>query len=617
MPGIFESPARPVDFQNQGPRRPDGTTIQLTPEEQEIQADIFERYRSAKKYKKNYDKDWDKFYRLYSGAHWDANRPDWKSTPVVNFIWSTIETIVPIMTDSSPEWIVAPTEPSDTEVSDIMGDILKRIWIKNDMDLKLPIILRNAMTYGTGFAKVWWKEGESEKDLGDVEISIVDPRHIFPSPGATEIQDASYLCYAANIPMSLVESMYPEAKDRLVGGVWEEDLTVNNTITSQTGSGTSAVIGPVQSSANSSDGTGSSANTSWPKDDASYRPIQDRSKLVTLIECWHRKEGRAWLTVCANGIVLRNAESPFDHNKFPFVAFRDYSLPSCFWGMGEIQQLEKLQDFINKRRGQTQDILRITANPPLVADANSGINPKAMTTRPGTIIYKNPGTEVKWLVPPQLPAALFEVQQMDRQDVDAVSGIQDVTQGRKPKGIEAASAINELQEAAQTRLRLKVRNMEGSLRQLGALAIPLVQQNYKEERVIRLVGGDPKNPDFVIINQQIVDKSGTAIRINDVSVGEYDIEIGVGSTLPINKTNLFKEMVDLYKLGAVDAQAVLETSSLSVPQQMKILQRMAQQQQMMAQEQGMGAPPAPQQPQGAPDPQAMQSEMDSIVNEGQ
>lgn len=616
MPGMFESPARPVDFQNQPQKRPDGTSVELTPEEREIQADIFERYRSAKKYRKNYDKDWDKFYRLYSGAHWEAGRPEWKSTPVVNFIWSTIETIIPIMTDTSPEWIVAPTEPSDTQVSDIMGSILKRIWIKNAMDLKLPIILRNCMTYGTGFAKVWWKESEKKGRQGDVEISIVDPRHLFPSPGATEIQDASYLCYAANLPINIVESMYPEAKDRLVGGIWEEDLTVTNTITSQTGGGSSSVSSPVQSSANSTDGTGSSASTSWPNGDPSHRPVQDRSKLVTMIECWHRKEGRAWLTVCANGIVLRNDESPFDHNLFPFVAFRDYSLPSTFWGMGEVQQLEKLQDFINKRRGQTQDILRITANPPLVADANSGINPKAMTTRPGSIIYKNPGSDVKWLVPPQLPAALFEVQQLDKQDFDSVSGIQDVTQGRKPKGIEAASAISELQEAAQTRLRLKVRNMEGSLRQLGELAVPLIQQFYTEERTVRIVGGDPTQPDYLVVNQEIVDNNGKAVRINDVTVGEYDIEIGVGSTLPVNKTALFREMVDLFKLGAVDAQAVLENSSLSIPRQTKILQRMQLQQQQMMQEQGMGAPPEGPANTGGPDPQAMQGELDSIVNEG-
>lgn len=610
MAGMFESPARPVDYQNQPSKTQGGRDVQLTPEEEEIQKEMYEKYIKAKKYKANFDKDWEKWYRLYSGQHWDGQRPDWKSTPVVNFIWSTIETIIPIMTDSSPQWVVAPTKPENAQTADVMNDIVRRVWIKNDMDLKLPIILRNTMKYGTGFAKVWWKESDDAGEDGDVAVSIVDPRHLFPSPGALDLKDAAYLCYAANVPINYVEDMYPDATGRLVGGIWEEDLTVSKTITSQSGGTSGTVIGPVQSSRNLSDGTGSSASTSNPVDSSGGRPIVDRSSLVTLIECWHRKDGRAWLTVCANGIVLRHGESPFDHNMFPFVKFVDYSIPSCFWGMGEVQQLEKLQDFINRRRGQTQDILRITANPPLVADANSGINPKAMTTRPGTIIYKNPQTEVKWLVPPQLPAALFEIQALDKQDFDSVSGIYDVTQGRKPKGIEAASAINELQEAAQTRLRLKVREMEGSLRNLGELVIALVQQFYTEERVIRITGGDMSKPQFVTINQETVDSQGNAVRINDVSVGKYDIEIGVGSTLPVNKARLYKEMLELFQMGAVDAQAVLENSSLSAAAQAKIIQRMNAQ---MAAQQGMAQPGA--EGNTGSDPNAMQAELDSIVSE--
>jgi hypothetical protein len=622
MSSIFESPARPVDYQNQQPRRPDGTIVELSPEEMAIQQDVFEKYRAAKKYRKAFDKDWDRWYKLYAGQHWDQTRPDWKSTPVVNFIFSTIETIIPIMTDSSPQLVVAPAEPSCAETAEVMGDIVKRIWVSNDMDLKLPVIVKNLLKYGTGFAKVWWKENDDPEIPGDVELSVVDPRHIFPAPGAIEIEDADHLIFAANVPINYVERMYPEAVGRLVGGIWEEDLTVQKTITSQTGGYGTAVIGPVQSSANITDGSGSNSSTSWAGSEQNGKAMHDRSKLATLLELWHRKDGRAWLTVCANGIVLRHAESPFKHNKFPFVKFSDYVVPSCFWAMGEIQQLERLQDFINKRRGQTQDILRICGNPPLVADSNSGINPKAMTTRPGTIIYKNPGTQVNWLTPPQLPNALFEVQALDKQDFDAVSGIYDVTQGRKPKGIEAASAINELQDAAQTRLRLKVRNLEGSLRKLGQLMVSLVQQYYTEERVIRLVGGNPNQPDFRIVNQEIIDNMGNSVRINDVTVGRYDIEIGVGSTMPINKSRLFQEVTQLYQLQIVSGKTVLENSSLSPSAQAKALQDMQAQQQQMMQQQGMGAPPAggsqqgaPNQPQGE-DPVQMSHELHSMTQEG-
>ena len=611
---IFESPARPVDYQNQQTRTlPDGTTYELSDEEMEIQKMVFEKYQQAKKFRKSYDKDWERWYKLYAGQHWDVSRPDWKSTPVVNFIFSTIETIVPIMTDSSPQLMVAPAHPDSSETAEVFGECVKKVWVKNSMDLKLPTIVRNSLKYGTGFAKVWWKEPDEPGELGDVSISIVDPRHFFPSPGAIEIEDAAYVVFAANMPINTVEDMYPEAKGKLIGGVWEEDLTIGKTITSQTGGYSSSVVGPVQSSLGG-DGSGSADSVSWPKTNQDGSPKADRAQLVTMIELWHRKDGRAWLTVAANGVVLKHGASPFRHNKFPFVKFVDYSTASSFWGMGEVQQLERLQDFINKRRGQTQDILRICGNPPLVADANSGINPKAMTTRPGTIIYKNPGTQVNWLTPPQLPSALFEVQALDKQDFDSVSGIYDATQGRRPTGLEAASAITALQEAAQTRLRLKVRNLEGSLRQLGQLIVDLIQEFYTEERVIRIVNGNMNKPDFVIINQEVVDKMGNAVRINDVSVGKYDIEIGVGSTLPVNKAALYKEMVEMYQLQIVDRQAVLENSSLTPSQQARILMRIQSQEAAQMQPQ-QGAPPGPTSS-GGEDPAAMSEELNAIQQEG-
>lgn len=607
MPGIFESPARAVDYQNQVRRNPDGSIQELTDEEQKLQELVFGKYKEAKKHRQAYDKDWERWYKLYTGQHWEGNRPDWKSTPVVNFIFSNIETILPILTDSSPQLMCAPTEPSDTQTAEVMSELLKKAWVTNDMDLKLPTIVKNSLKYGTGFAKVWWREPEIDGELGDVEVSVVDPRHIFPSPGAIDLKDAAWLVYAANVPIAYVESMYPDAKGRLVGGIWEEDLTVQKTITSSTGgSSGSGVTGPIPS-ATGGDGTGSSSSTSWPVSGSDGKPSVDRSKLVTLIELWHRKNGRVWQTVCANGLVLRNEESPFEHNHFPFVKFIDYTIPSSFWGMGEIQQLERLQDFINRRRGQTQDILRICGNPPLVADANSGINPKAMTTRPGTIIYKNPQTEVKWLTPPQLPAALFEIQALDKQDFDAVSGIYDVTQGRRPTGLEAGKAIQALQEAAQTRLRLKVRNLEASLRQLGVQMLALIQQFYTEERVIRLVGGDPRNPRFITINQVIVDNSGNAVRINDVNTGKYDVEIGVGSTLPVDKARRYEEAKELFQLGVIDRQTFLSCTTLSPAEQAQANQRVSEAEQQMMAQQGMGTPQGAG-PQGAPEDPAMLSQ---------
>ncbi len=554
-----------------------------TSSEQKLAEIVLEKYKEAKKYRSTFDKDWERWYKLYAGQHWEGPKPDWRSDATVNFIFSTIETILPIITDNAPQINVVPTMAHSNRNAEIIGEIVRRVWVDNDMDLELPIIMKNALKYGTSFAKVWW-DPKAADGLGDVAISAVDPRHMFPSPGAKNIRDAHYVVFAANVPLANILRDFPEKGKLVKGGVWEEELTLNKNITSQR-SGSGDQLGPVSN-------TTGTATTDFAKAPDSRDGMMSRDKLVTLIELWHKDENdQTYCTIMANGVLLKHSPNPFKHNKFPFIKFIDYPIPSCFWGMGEIQQLEKLQMSINHRRAQTSDILRLTASPPFVADADSGINPKAMTNRPGTIIYKNRGSEVSWLTPPQLPSALFSLQEMDKADFEAISGVHDVTQGRRPVGVEAASAITELQEAAQTRIRAKVREMEGALRNMGRLIVSLVQQFYDDERVVRIVGAHGTKPEFVTINQTDIGENGVPIRINDVGIGKYDIEIGVGSTLPVNRTRRADQMKELFQLGIVDRRAVLENAGMPPEVYEKIIARMEQQEAaMMAAETG-GAPP--------------------------
>ncbi len=543
---------------------------------------IFQRYTEAKRYRRVVDAPWDRWYRRYAGFHWDTPRPSYRSSPTINFIFSTIETMVPIMTDRSPQITVIGARQDSTPLADLHSMIQRRIWVDNDMDLVLPTIVRTSLKYGTGIAKAYWDDRMGPPDAdgnpqGDVAVCFVDPKHFYVSPGATSMKNANYVLFAANLPVATVEAQYHVKIEE--PGIWDEDLTVSKTAGGAESQGIAAT-GPIQTT----DGTA----TSWPVGGTPGQPQMDRSALCTLVELWYKENDQVTCVIAANGQILKGPIQPKGYKQFPFVTFIDYSVPSMFWGMGEIQQLEPIQDSINKRRGQIIDILRLTANPPIVADSDSGINPKALTTRPGLIIFKNRGSEIKWLNPPVIPAALFELQALDKQDFDGISGVYDVTQGKRPTGIEAASAIAELQEAAQTRIRAKVRNMEASLRNLGRIILDLVQAFYTQERTIRIVGAPAGQNQFVTLNQEVIE--GDAVkRINDVTVGEFDIEVGVGSTMPVNKTRRFEQMLQLYQLGIVDAQAVREYTGLSQEEVMRITNRMQKEQALM---QGAATPEA-------------------------
>lgn len=552
---------------------------------------VWKRLQGARANRHQVDMQWPTWERYYLGHHFNKPRAPWKGRYPKNFIFNTVETTLPIMTDSVPQITVVPFESDDTKIADILGNVVRRVWMDQDMDLKLPEILKNTLILGTGFAKVWWNP-ELGGGRGDIAISVVNPYHLFPSPGATSIKDASYVIFAANVPLSQVAGIYPEVMDfvksgQLVLGPWDESLTVKKPILSDD-------IDSYNYTNTSVSYQGSTTNfQKIPR--VGTADFDPREEIVTLVEMWDKNDqGLPQVSVVVNGVPLRRAFRPFRHTGFPFVRFIDYPLPGEFWGMGEVQQLRPMQDLINERANQIHDILNLTANPQFVSDSNAGINKKAFINRPGVWLQKQPGTEARWNPPPPIPSGLFEAQQIEKTDFDTISGVHDVTQGRRPVGVEAAAAIVELQEAAQTRIREKTRFMEGSLREMGRQIISLIQQFYTDERVIRVVGTKSAQPEFIQVNKVQPSPDGGIERLNDLSVGHFDLEIGVGSTLPVSKTRRSALMIQLFQLGIVDDRAVLETTGMSPEEIETIISRKNQQQQALLQAQLGGEAGGPQ-----------------------
>ena len=232
--------------------------------------------------------------------------------------------------------------------------------------------------------------------------------------------------------------------------------------------------------------------------------------------------------------------------------------------------------------------------PMLVVDPTSGVDYENIVTRPGLVIPAIGGAaSVNWLHPPRVPGELFAMNDRDKMDFDTILGNVDVLQGRRPAGVEAAAAIEALTEAANTRMRLKVRYMEGSLRQLGRLVVSMIQQFYNTQRVIRLAGRDAetlldKELDFMDINSPTgMGPEGQLLMRNIIPAdSEFDIRIGAGSTLPVSRQSRFQQALQLFQVGAIDQIELLKHSGW--PRFEEVIGRMEQEKQAQMQA-AMGA----------------------------
>lgn len=568
----------------------------IDPADNDLAQEIFKKLYTAKEYRKVYDKDWHRFYQYWAGFQWPLTRPDWMSTPVTNYIFSTVSTAAAIMSMSKPNIDVTPVHPKDAERASILHQVLKQTWRKCRMKVELYKIITDSLIYGTAFAKVIFN-----KQKGRLEVLPIPPYFVYPAPGAINIEDSEYVCFAQPMPVAQIEAMYPESRGKIKSGVWDENIDFVKNITS--------VKGDLKQAAIIIEGQEPGISFRTPNSGQ-----MDKKGTCTYVEYWYRNPknwNETMVAVAANGLILAKKSNPYKHNKFPFVRLVDYPVSSVFWGIGEVHQLEKLQDSINQRDGQVQDILRLTASPAMIYSKDAGLNPHAFPFIPGIKIPINPGSTIQWVPTPQINPALYEQQATDKVKIDVVSGIGEVTQGRREKGVTTAAGMQLLADMSRTRVDPKINFLEEFLSEVGLLMVETIRQFYTEEQYVRIAGGP--SAEFVKVNEETmkVDENGEPIVKNDLTEGvpgEYEVEIGVGSDLGVDKAVIWEALKEAKAVmpDVVDNRTLLENlpgiSQEKVEQMLKRYDELKAEAEQAPAGPGPGVPPesAPQGPEGAP-----------------
>lgn len=199
------------------------------------------------------------------------------------------------------------------------------------------------------------------------------------------------------------------------------------------------------------------------------------------------------------------------------------------------------------------------------------------------------------------------------------AGDQDVTRGINPTGVTANAAIENLLEAAQKRVKQKVRNIDSMLRDFGEQYVSRVMQYYTAPQVFRLTNkegankyfkfhvehrevqnpdgsvatlpdGKPKTKKVAIVRDYVKNDLGQTVpsdEANEFEVrGEMDVRVNTISGLPFSKQETEQRVLNLFDRQIIDGEEVLKR--LEYPNAELITQRMKQAQAEMAQ-----AAPAP------------------------
>lgn len=608
MNEYVSEPNRPVDV-NQGvvqsptsgapPKRDDDVEKSL-----KLAQELMSQGKAARA---EIDKDWKKRQDYYEGKQWQSEKfaSLYKSKPVMNIIRQSIQSQLPILTDNRPGFSILPREPGDFDFASMLAELVDNWWDNNSMDQVMVEALMDSMILDAAILKTTW-DPSKEDGVGDINVEVVNPFDIYVPYGATDFnKNCPWVIHRTWKPVADLKEQFPEFADEIKDD--SKAQSVDKQMSTDTEiklvSPTDQYSPPGMGGMSTQDDQRKTAEVweIWMTDGTIENTIDNDGKEVT-----KKKYPKGCiLTVLPNQkIRLQKVPNPYSHGKWPFTRIVDTILPRQLWGEGEAKVLMQIQRMLNKSLAHVFDNLNLMANPVWLVEDDSGITPEMITNQISSVLLCRPGSnsmnKVKRDFAPSMPPSMDAVLNLIFRMSEMSSGIGEVSQGRKPPGVNAAAAIESLQEAANTRIRLKERNLQGSLQQLGTQIVALMLQYYKEPRVARITGKDNQWPQYFEFfieepeeGKYVFNKKNYARQMNTdtnrpvyvpelaytqtpVTKGMMDVKVMSGTSMPWAKTSRANIAFRLFDSKAIDAQELLK--ALEWPNADKISEKMKQEQ---------------------------------------
>lgn len=473
-----------------------------------------QKYEEAKNFRAYAEPDWFLNLSFYQGNQWvkwtktrltDVKLEDWRVKLVDNRIMPTVVARVAKKTSNRPTFVCEPATGDEAAIdnTEVGEKILTHDWDALSLNDKHLLAEFWSEITGAGFWKIYWDStaGDNEdfvyaedgkaltgtgggpmkasdpnyqeamsilkqngvdtsgfnvKKLaqGDIAVDVITPFELYPDPHATSLNDCEWIIEEKIRSKNYVERFYG-VKDV------QEDVNVP--------------VGITQSRSMSQSNS-------------------DQAKGVRVFEYFCRANndfpnGR-W-AVWFNDKVVREVDGPASpYAGFPYVMFSSNLVPGRFWPQAVTTHLRSPQTNLNKIESQIMENAQRIGNPTMFVSKGSGIQPKGKV---GGIAYYNDIVQnpiPQYLAPPELPEYLREQIGQIENSFNEISGVHDISQGKVPAGVTAASAINLLLEADDTRLGPEIQLMEHTLGLAGQYILELRAKWTPDARTVRLAGED-------------------------------------------------------------------------------------------------------------------------------
>ena len=587
--------------------------------EQEPQAEhnkeLYRRWRDARA---NWDNDARKDLDFSLGNHFSAEEEEELSSRnqaavPMDRCGPAVEKLKSVLTARPPMFDAQPREDSDVKQSKVWRTILGYIWDISEGDEKLKQIINDYSTTGMGYAYIY-VDRNADFGRGDVKFTYVNPFRVYVPPSCRDrwYDDAESVILSTILTREQVVSLYPhlgdqvdqETDDIIPGIINEIESYMEDDYPDSQQSNTASVYTPAEvKDLDLGNRTKHQILERFYKIKMPFYRVADQesgnemifdeegfSQFLSenpgifergLLDFEEIFQDRVAVSASIGQIMLY--EDVLNTDIYPIVSF-----PNIWTGTpypkSDISRARPIQRLLNKLWSLVLSHAQSSAGLKLVVPIGFAINGLERLEQdwanPNAVIEGDTSAgEPHYPQPQPLAGEFYRLIQQCEFYIDFAFGLPEMMHGFAQTAPETVKGTQMMLSLGAERPKSKLRDIEFSLNRLGRIVYNYAKGHYTFKKMFRLV--QPNNDiDEVTVNfyddasQTIID-----IKKDKFNLGQHDIKIVPGSTLPSSKWAELEVYMQAFQIGIIDDIEVLKKFP-DIFDKQGVIQRKSQQAQM-------------------------------------
>jgi len=488
---------------------------------------VYERKQQMADKRADEEKNWDKWQKQWDSYRIPRDGDDWRSNIFIPITSSVIEAeLSEIINQDLMPWAVE-RGAEDKSKAMVTNAILEYTWDVSKSSLALYEIIKDALIFGTGIGmEYFWEEQRDirtsdgkKKRVTEFNNSYLEPVRLWDFYVDERARGFSGPNGAKDAIRRYIMD-YDDFRNFFQGKTWDPH-------------GNASLVKP-------------GGDTNYYE---FYKPperlVHDREVEVL----WYWNKPQDLLAIVANDVMVKYGPNPYKHKQLPFIRAIDVKRPYQFYGKGESELLESLQEEINTLRRMIIDRNHLDIDKPIMVSDALTLEDDDTISRPHGIIPVGDVNAAKPMEYSDIAQSVFRTLEMLNDDKIRVTGMDERQMGVQKAGTATEAAI--LREATLKRLNLKIWNLKNdTIVDIGKLRVANILQFYSQPRLEEIVGekmvAQAKEEGTLVTDGDIkYRKSYRNIRLKDKAIGinpltkEPEIEPAKGFTFFEAKPEFF------------------------------------------------------------------------------